>query len=284
MANSTDTPEGYAPFDLYPYSPAQPPAYAFVALFAVAGLVHFVLMFPYRSAFPIPMIIGCGMEAAAYYFRSQSHDDIRRTLPFLLQNLLILVAPPFLAATIYMSLSRITRALKAEELSLIGLGWMTKLFVLVDVICFATQTAGSIMSGSDDMNEASNGRTAIMAGLVLQVLAFALFITCGLTLHQRLDSNPSAYCPSGVLANHGRYFAGLYATCGLFLVRNIIRIVEYSGTGHGDFFSSEIFIYVFEGCFMLGIIVIMSVLHPGHLIRRARKAQMLKEDVPLVSR
>lgn len=58
----TNTTEGYAPFDLYAYNPAQPPAYLFLGLFGGTAVVHFVLMFPYRCAFPIPMIIGCGSE------------------------------------------------------------------------------------------------------------------------------------------------------------------------------------------------------------------------------
>jgi hypothetical protein len=62
MTNSTETPQGYAPFDLYPYNPSQGAAYAFLAFFAMTGVAHFIMMFPYRSAFPIPMIIGCGSK------------------------------------------------------------------------------------------------------------------------------------------------------------------------------------------------------------------------------
>ncbi|PCD46578.1 hypothetical protein AU210_001981 [Fusarium oxysporum f. sp. radicis-cucumerinum] len=233
MANDTQTPEGYAPFDLYPYNPSQGPAYAFLGLFGAAGIAHFIMMFPYRAAFPIPMIIGCGMEAAAYWFRSRSHDNLRQTLPFLIQNLLVLVAPPFLAATIYMSLGRITRALKAQEASLISLRWITKLFVLVDLICFATQTAGAIMSGSEDLEEAKRGQTIIIGGLVLQILAFALFITCTLTLQLRLHSNPPVQCVAGVITHYRRYFIALYCTSGLFLIRNLVRIIEYKQGGDG---------------------------------------------------
>ncbi|RKK67993.1 hypothetical protein BFJ69_g13995 [Fusarium oxysporum] len=226
MANDTQTPKGYAPFDLYPYNPSQGPAYAFLGLFGAAGIAHFIMMFPYRAAFPIPMIIGCGMEAAAYWFRSRSHDNLRQTLPFLIQNLLVLVAPPFLAATIYMSLGRITRALKAQEASLISLRWITKLFVLVDLICFATQTAGAIMSGSEDLEEAKRGQTIIIGGLVLQILAFALFITCTLTLQLRLHSNPPVQCVAGVITHYRRYFIALYCTSGLFLIRNLCDEVK----------------------------------------------------------
>ncbi|KAM5378953.1 hypothetical protein ACJA88_005513 [Fusarium oxysporum] len=226
MANDTQTPEGYAPFDLYPYNPSQGPAYAFLGLFGAAGIAHFIMMFPYRAAFPIPMIIGCGMEAAAYWFRSRSHDNLRQTLPFLIQNLLVLVAPPFLAATIYMSLGRITRALKAQDASLISLRWITKLFVLVDLVCFATQTAGAIMSGSEDLEEAKRGQTIIIGGLVLQILAFALFITCTLTLQLRLHSNPPVQCVAGVITHYRRYFIALYCTSGLFLIRNLCDEVK----------------------------------------------------------
>ncbi|SCO78653.1 related to ECM22-strong similarity to YDR213w, weak similarity to Lys14p [Fusarium oxysporum] len=226
MANDTQTPKGYAPFDLYPYNPSQGPAYAFLGLFGAAGIAHFIMMFPYRAAFPIPMIIGCGMEAAAYWFRSRSHDNLRQTLPFLIQNLLVLVAPPFLAATIYMSLGRITRALKAQEASLISLRWITKLFVLVDLICFATQTAGAIMSGSEDLEEAKRGQTIIIGGLVLQILAFALFIICTLTLQIRLRSHPPVQCVAGVVTHYRRYFIALYCTSGLFLVRNLCDEVK----------------------------------------------------------
>lgn len=301
MSNSTDTPKGYAPFDLYPYNPAQPPAFAFLALFGIASVTHFILMFPYRAAFPIPMIIGSGskqspaeeapphqltlapVECVAYWFRSRSHDNLRETLPFLLQNLLMLVAPPFLAATLYMSLSRITRALRAEELSLISLRWVTKLFVLVDAACFVTQTAGAIMSGSENPNEAKQGKNIIIWGLILQIIAFALFILCILVLQIRLKSRPTRHCLAGVLP-YRRYLVGLYCTSLLFLVRNIVRIVEYNQGGDGPLLSNEAYLYIFDGCFMLGIVVIIIVLHPGRLVKQAKREGLMKEDVLLESR
>ena len=50
--------DGYADRDLYPYNPSETAAYAFVAMFAIAGFTHLSLMFPYRAWFPIPMVIG----------------------------------------------------------------------------------------------------------------------------------------------------------------------------------------------------------------------------------
>ncbi|KAH6972486.1 RTA1 like protein-domain-containing protein [Ilyonectria sp. MPI-CAGE-AT-0026] len=279
-SNATNTTKGYAPFDLYPYNPGEGPAFAFLGLFAAAAAVHFVLMFPYRSAFPIPMIIGAGMESAAYWFRSRSHNNLRQTLPFIIQNLLVLVAPPFLAATLYMSLGRITRALRAENLSLIGIRWLTKLFVLVDVICFVTQTAGAIMSGSEVADEASRGKKIIIIGLGLQIAAFSLFILCIFTLQKRIPESPRASAVTNELS-YRRYLVGLYITSMLFLIRNVVRIIEYNQGSDGTLLSSEVWLYIFDACFMLAIIVTIIFLHPGRLIKKARYEKANGSDILL---
>ena len=56
--------DGYADQPLYPYNPSETAALAFVAMFAIAGLLHLVFMFPYRAWFPIPMIIGSASKFA----------------------------------------------------------------------------------------------------------------------------------------------------------------------------------------------------------------------------
>lgn len=50
---------GSAPYvDFYPYTPSATAGYAFMAIFGLATLVHFVMMFPYRAAYFIPLVIG----------------------------------------------------------------------------------------------------------------------------------------------------------------------------------------------------------------------------------
>jgi hypothetical protein len=56
--------DGYADQPLYPYNPSETVALAFVAIFAIAGFLHLVFMFPYRAWFPIPMIIGSASKFA----------------------------------------------------------------------------------------------------------------------------------------------------------------------------------------------------------------------------
>ena len=56
--------------------------------------------------------------------------------PYILQALLLLLGPTLLAASIYMILSRLIELLKAESYSLIKRKWLTRFFVLGDVISF----------------------------------------------------------------------------------------------------------------------------------------------------
>lgn len=44
--------------EFYPYTPSRSAGYAFVAIFAILTIAHFALMFPYRAAYFIPLIIG----------------------------------------------------------------------------------------------------------------------------------------------------------------------------------------------------------------------------------
>lgn len=44
--------------DFYPYVPSRTAGYAFMALFGISTVAHFVLMFPYRAAYFIPLLLG----------------------------------------------------------------------------------------------------------------------------------------------------------------------------------------------------------------------------------
>ncbi|KAL2208134.1 RTA1-domain-containing protein [Sarocladium strictum] len=282
MANDTDTPKGYAPFDLYPYNPSQPPAVAYMAMFGIIGVLHLVAMIPYRSWFPLPMIIGCAMQTGAYYFRTLSHDDIRKTLPFLIQNLLLLASPPLLAASIYMTPRRLAIALESQHF-LIAPRLLGKLFIIVDIICFATQVAGAIMSGSEDLQEAKNGKLAIIAGLALQMVAFAFFAAWTATLHRRMMC---ASFDATILSRvkWQRYIYGLYAITLLFFVRNITRLIEYNQGSDGELLSKELYLYLLDGSMMLAIAFVFLVLHPGRVKMKARKYAkkgMVEEEVQL---
>lgn len=65
--------------------------------------------------------------------------------PYIMQNLLILIAPAFMAASIYMILGRIIELTEGEKYSLVRKQWLTKLFVMGDVASLFFQSTGQYL-------------------------------------------------------------------------------------------------------------------------------------------
>jgi hypothetical protein len=64
------------------------------------------------------------------------------TGPYIIQSLLLLLAPALFAASIYMVLGRIIVLTDGEAHSPIKARWLTKVFVTGDVLSFLAQSAG----------------------------------------------------------------------------------------------------------------------------------------------
>lgn len=62
--------------------------------------------------------------------------------PFIMQTVLLLVAPALFAASIYMQLGRIILLVHGEKQSIVPRRWLTKLFVIGDVVSFFAQAIG----------------------------------------------------------------------------------------------------------------------------------------------
>lgn len=75
--------------------------------------------------------------------RVLSHKDLWALGPFIMQSLLILVAPALFAASIYIILGRIILLVDGERYSLVRQKWLTKIFVTGDVFSFLLQGAGN---------------------------------------------------------------------------------------------------------------------------------------------
>jgi hypothetical protein len=67
--------------------------------------------------------------------------------PYIIQSILILIAPALMAASIYMILGRIILLTDAESYSLVRRQWLTKTFVMGDVLSFLLQSSGKQPTG-----------------------------------------------------------------------------------------------------------------------------------------
>lgn len=66
--------------------------------------------------------------------------------PYIIQAILLLVAPALFAATIYMELGRIMILVRGEDRAVIRRTWLTKAFVGGDILSFFLQGGGRYSS------------------------------------------------------------------------------------------------------------------------------------------
>ncbi|SPJ88924.1 related to protein RTA1 [Fusarium torulosum] len=130
----------------YHYTPSLAAAILFAVLFGLSGFVHAYQLAKGRAWYLLAFCIGILFEVIGHAARAyNATEDFPNwsDIPFIMQTLLLLLAPALFAASIYMILGRLIRALDAEHLSLIRTRWLTKLFVLGDILSFVVQGIGS---------------------------------------------------------------------------------------------------------------------------------------------
>lgn len=84
----------------------------------------------------------CIVEWIGYIARILANKNQTSLGIYILQTLLLLVAPALFAASIYMILGRMIAFTRAEALSPIRRTWLTKIFVFGDVFSFLVQSGG----------------------------------------------------------------------------------------------------------------------------------------------
>lgn len=253
---------------LYHYNPSLPGAVTVAALFFLVTAYLCYQLVRYRSWFTLPLIIGGILQVVGYVSRSLSHDHSQLLGPYIISSIVILVAPAFFAATIYMILGRVIRLLNATHLSPVRVNLLTKLFVLGDIFSFSVQSVGAQAQTGKDLDKQRFGRILIIAGLILQLLIFGLFIVVAIVFNLRFRRQPHQLTETGLPWQ--RHLISLYATSGLISMRNIVRTIEYALGTDGYIITHEAFLYVFDAAPMVTVMLMMAFVYAPHLLKQKK--------------
>lgn len=263
MSDSNDS----VTFVLYRYSPTVAGAAIFTVLFFASSLVHIWQSWHHRARCMIPFIIGGLFEGVGYIGRIMSHSDQKKLGPYIQQSILLLVAPPLFAATIYMVLGRMIRKLHAEQHSIIPLKWLTKIFVTGDILSFLIQSGGAGIMVKGTQDSYKTGSNVVLVGLIVQIAIFCFFVVVAVIFHKRISANPTMVSQAAYALPYRKHLFALYATSLLILVRNLVRVVEYAEGNDGYIVSHEVFLYIFDAVLMFILMVVYNVVHPGQLLQ-----------------
>ncbi|PMD38881.1 RTA1-domain-containing protein [Hyaloscypha variabilis F] len=255
---------------LYHYNPSKVAAIIFIALFGITTFLHIFQLSRKRTWYFIPFVVGGLFETIGYVGRALSATQSPNWAlgPYIIQSLLILLAPAFFAASIYMVLGRIILLTDGESHSPIRVRWLTKVFVLGDVISFLAQSAGGgMLAKAKDNSGVKLGQNIITAGLGIQVVFFGLFIIVAGIFNYRLRAVPSLRSKQ-ISVPWQSYLFVLYGASFLIMIRSVFRIVEYVMGQDGYLLDHEIFLYIFDATLMFCAMVLLNVYHPSRIIHK----------------
>ncbi|KAI9146731.1 Protein RTA1 [Paramyrothecium foliicola] len=251
-------------FKLYLYNPSVAAAVIFALLFSGVSIWHCRILHLQKIWSFIPFTIGCIVEMMGYAARAHSATQSPNwsLMPYILQSVLILLGPAFFAASIYMVLGRLIRFLEAEHLSMIRVGWLTKLFLLGDILSFFGQGGGGgLLASAKDKRTQDLGNTVIIIGLAVQVIFFGGFMVVTAIFHKRIAQRPTNKSQN-TDAPWEMFLVVLYISSVLIMVRSVFRMVEYAQGHNGALISKEIYVYTLDGLLMFAVAVIFAVRHP----------------------
>lgn len=284
-------------FKLYHYDPSLPAAIVFIVVFSILAVAQSFTLIRNRLWFFIPFTIGVirkqfnpvnhgqvtyntTVEVIGYIGRainaSQSPDW---TLgPYIMQSLCLLLPPIFFAASIYMTLGRLVRAVNGEKCCPIRVAWITKAFVIGDVFSFLIQSSGGglLSKGGDSVDLGSN---LILGGLILQILYFGLFIIIAGIFHYRFQRHGDSSFQS---VPWRKYLVVLYATSLLIFVRCLYRTVEYGQGFDGYLLNHEVYLYIFDALLMTLVVALYVAFPQKELCQSKRISQ--QSALPLNAR
>ncbi|KAK0197505.1 RTA1 like protein-domain-containing protein [Armillaria mellea] len=267
--SDSDTP--FSDFKLWRYTPSVPAAVIFAVIFLALSVILAWKNYRGRSWYFSAMVVGGLMEGIGYIGRIISHNDTTAVGPYVVQSLLLLVAPALFAASIYVVLGRLIRKLHAERFSLIRLNWLTKFFVAGDVLSFLVQSGGGgMLAKAEDQSDVNLGQTIIIVGLVIQIVWFGGFILVSVVFHHRMRVVPI------VVEKYSwrKFMYALYAASTMIMVRSVFRVVEYAGGNDGYLMRSEVWLYIFDSVLMSGVITLFIICHPSDYLRVTEEYRM----------
>lgn len=204
------------------------------------------------------------VEVIGYIGRAAANNSTDSVVLFAIQNVFLLLGPTLFAASAYMTLGRIIRSVHAEKHSLIRINWLTKIFVMCDVVSFVVQGGASgMMATGNNVKTASN---IVVAGLVFQVVMFGLFIVTSIVFEVRMRRSPTTET-FGERINWMSQLRTLLAVSALILIRSIFRVVEYAAGDYGYPLTHEWMLYVFDSVLMIIAMLVWGIWHPGTVPR-----------------
>ncbi|KAI8836981.1 RTA1 like protein-domain-containing protein [Chytriomyces cf. hyalinus JEL632] len=268
----TRHPDGTFNYEVSPFGeqPRVSLAAIAAAVYTILFAIHLIQGIRYKTFYMAAAIAGAFFEAVGYFCRIVSINDPFSIPMYSAQYSFIVVSPVLVAATQYVMLEKVMHH-SYPEASPVKHTLITRTFVISDVIAFFVQVAGSSILLSD-RTKTDLGLRIMMAGLVVQVISFAVYLGIAVIFYKRAK----------ILAQGGKaalvdrqawrtIFMTLMASGMMVFLRSVFRIIEFSYGFRGFIATNEVYMYVFDFGLMMLALLAFNVNHPGAFLRASHE-------------
>lgn len=261
---------------IYGYLPNEGLALLATIMFFLLLLAHTFQLIKYRTWYFVTVPIGCLFEVVGYTFRTVSRlQDPYNLYWFVMNYFFVVVAPVFYSAAIYACLSVLINA-TGRRFSPLRPRWIVTIFIACDVIATAIQVAGAGLVGGKEAShdDPSSAVHILLAGLAFQVATFAAYLVLlALFMYK-----------SRMHIRHFKVFlAALWAASLLIYMRTIFRLIESSMPLFNSLMTSETFYGCLEFAPVVTAIIILTIFHPGRMLKGKGIASKQPIDSPASS-
>ncbi|KAJ7595680.1 RTA1 like protein-domain-containing protein [Mycena floridula] len=251
------------PDSTYNYCPSYGAAILFATLFGVSTAIHLAQAIIYRKRFCWVIIMGGIWETSGFAVRAvSSHNVTSETLNTVAQ-LLVLLAPLWINAFVYMILGRMVYYYLPSKKIWIRAERLALCFILLDITAFVIQAAGGILaSGSNPPKTVLLGLHIYEGGIGFQEFFVLIFVGLAIKLYRDLSRNEDTGRPT----DWKPLLSVLFATLTLITTRIIYRLVEFSEGFSSTVTNHEAYFYVLEATPMILGFGLLNIWHPGRFL------------------
>ncbi|KAL3477754.1 RTA1 like protein-domain-containing protein [Aspergillus californicus] len=283
------------PDSYYSYDPSVGAAIVFTVLYGLAFIGSVVQWLRFRPIVWLVMVTASAMEAIGYIGRVISTKDVTSRTPYVLQFVLLILAPVLMAGALYVLFGRIIFLVVPKDQRTFKICWVpprfvTPIFVGFDVVALFLQVVGAIMitsgngASQDDIDTFNRGRDLALIGVIVQIVAFGIFtiaaVRFNFTSKRFLKAAPQPLFSPDQDADgfalqvqdkprkaEWQYLlrAVNFSTI-MILIRSIYRMVEFT-EGHGGYINThEWSFYIFDAVPIFPCVALFVWWHPSYYL------------------
>ncbi|KAI9761959.1 MAG: hypothetical protein M4579_000742 [Chaenotheca gracillima] len=252
-------PDPHSGDTVWQYCPSMAPAILFAILFGLVSAAHLVKAYVYRKSFCV-VIVGAAMwETVGFILRIFSilyPDGLGLYIP---HQMLIILAPLWINAFVYMTVGRMMYFYMPEQ-KILGLRAerLTICFVFLDFVALAIQSGGGSSLSQGDEKSRQIGIDVYMVGVGLQQLFVLMFFFVTYQFQHK-----ACRMDTGRSTNWKPLLCAVYAVLNLITTRIVYRIIEFAN-GVWDYVPThEAFFYCLDALPMFAALCVFLVWHPG---------------------